>query len=71
MGQDRRTFTLVRPPLQEVEWEVLPPEEKERRAQLEPLFRWIALIMDNLLRVPGTKIPFGLDPLLGSHPRVR
>jgi hypothetical protein len=57
-----------RPPLQEVEWEILPPEEKERRAQLEPLFRWIALIMDNLLRVPGTKFRFGLDPLLGLIP---
>jgi hypothetical protein len=52
----------------EVEWEVLPPEEKERRAQLEPLFRWIALIMDNLLRVPGTKFRIGLDPLLGLIP---
>ena len=59
---------MVRPPLQEVEWEVLPPEEKERRAQLEPLFRWIALIMDNLLRVPGTKFRVGLDPLLGLIP---
>ncbi len=52
----------------EVEWEVLPPEDKERRAQLEPLFRWIALIMDNLLRVPGTKFRFGLDPLIGLVP---
>ena len=57
-----------RPRLQEVEWEVLPPEEKERRAQLEPLFRWIAVIMDNLLRVPGTKFRIGLDPLLGLIP---
>jgi hypothetical protein len=55
-------------PAKEVEWEVLPPEEKERRAQLEPLFRWIALIMDNLLRVPGTKFRFGLDPLIGLIP---
>ena len=52
------------------EWEVLPPEEKERRAQLEPLFRWIAIIMDNLLRVPGTKFRFGLDPLLGLIPGI-
>ncbi len=54
--------------VKEVEWEVLPPEEKERRAQLEPLFRWIALVMDNLLRVPGTKFRFGLDPLIGLIP---
>ena len=53
---------------QEVEWEVLPPEEKEKRAEIEPLFRWLALIMDNFVRVPGTKFRFGLDPLLGLLP---
>ena len=59
-----------RPPLQEVEWEVLPPEEKRKRIQLEPLFRWLALIMDEFLRLPGTKFRFGLDPLLGLLPGV-
>ncbi len=51
-----------------LDWEVLPPEEKRKRAELEPLFRWLALFMDNLLRVPGTKFRFGLDPLLGLLP---
>jgi hypothetical protein len=50
------------------EWEVLPPEEKEKRASLEPLFKWIALIMDGLLRVPGTKFRFGLNPLIDFVP---
>jgi hypothetical protein len=59
-----------RPPLQEVEWEVLPPEEKRKRTQLEPLFRWVALIMDEFLRLPGTKFRFGLDPLLGLFPGI-
>jgi uncharacterized protein DUF4112 len=54
--------------VQEVEWEVLPPEEKEKRSELEPLFRWLALIMDNLLRVPGTNFRFGLDPVMGLLP---
>jgi len=53
---------------QELEWEVLPPEEKQKRAELEPLFRWLALIMDNFLRVPGTQFRFGLDPLMGLLP---
>ncbi len=53
---------------QEVEWEVLPPEEKQKRSELEPLFRWLALIMDNFLRVPGTQFRFGLDPLIGLIP---
>jgi len=57
-----------RPPLQETEWEVLPPEEKRKRQGLEPLFKWLALIMDEFIRVPGTKFKFGLDPLIGLLP---
>jgi Domain of unknown function (DUF4112) len=57
-----------RPPLQEIEWEVLPPGEKRRRQGLEPLFKWISLIMDEFVRVPGTKFKFGLDPLIGLIP---
>jgi len=53
---------------QEVEWEVLPPEEQARKAQLEPLFKWLAQIMDDFLRVPGTRFRFGLDPLIGLIP---
>jgi hypothetical protein len=52
----------------EIEFEVLPPEEKQERSELERLFRWLALIMDNFLRVPGTQFRFGLDPLLGLLP---
>ncbi len=56
------------PPLQEMDWEVLPPEQKQERAALEPLFKWLALIMDDLLRLPGTKFRFGLDPIIGLLP---
>jgi hypothetical protein len=58
------------PPLQEVDWEVLPAEEKSKRAALEPIFKWIAYIMDDVLRVPGTKFRFGLDPLIGLIPGI-
>jgi hypothetical protein len=57
-------------PLREVDWEVLPPEEKRKRQGLEPLFKWIALIMDEVIRVPGTKFRFGLDPLIGLIPGI-
>ena len=57
-----------RPPLQEVDWEVLPPEQKRKREGLEPLFKWLALIMDEFVRVPGTQFRFGLDPLIGLVP---
>ena len=58
------------PPLQEVDWEVLPPEEKRKRQGLEPLFKWIAFIMDEVIRVPGTQFRFGLDPLIGLIPGI-
>lgn len=51
-----------------LEWELLPPEEKKRRAGLEPLFQWLALIMDEFLRLPGTRFRFGLDPIIGLIP---
>lgn len=58
----------TKPEATEVEWEVLPPEEQQKRKELEPLFRWLALVMDNFLRLPGTKIRFGLDPIIGLIP---
>jgi hypothetical protein len=54
----------------DVDWEVLPPEEKRKRQGLEPLFKWLALIMDEIIRVPGTNFRFGLDPLLGLIPGI-
>lgn len=53
-----------------LEWELLPPEEKQKRAQLEPLFKWLALIMDQFLRLPGTKFRFGIDPIIGLIPGI-
>src|SRR3954471_2639443 len=49
----------------DVDWEVLPPEEQGKRKALEPLFKWIAFVMDEIIRVPGTQFRFGLDPLIG------
>src|SRR3954466_4890497 len=54
--------------VQELEFELLPPEEKKRRAGLEPLFKWLALVMDEFVKLPGTKFRFGLDPLIGLIP---
>jgi len=56
------------------EWEVLPPEDRARSERpsdsLESRFRWLALIMDDFLRVPGTKLRFGLDPIIGLLPGI-
>src|SRR5438045_3230698 len=53
-----------------LEWEVLPPEEKQRRSSLESLFRWVALVMDELIGWPNSKFKFGLDPLIGLVPGI-
>lgn len=58
------------PGTKEVEWEVLPPEEKRKRAQVEPVFRWAALIMDGLMRIPGTNRRFGLNPIIDLIPGI-
>ena len=55
--------------VQDAEWEVLPPESKDAKP-VEPLFRWIALLMDDLLRLPGTKFRIGIDPLIGLIPGI-
>ena len=52
------------------EWEVLPPEEKDKRARLEPLFRCVAVVMDELITFPNTKFKFGLDPVIGLVPGI-
>jgi hypothetical protein len=54
------------------EWEVLLPEDRQSRklSGLEPLFRWLALIMDDFLRLPGTSLRFGLDPIIGLLPGI-
>lgn len=58
------------PEVQSVEWELLPPEEKQRRAAVEPLFKWLAVIMDDFLHIPGTNFRFGLDPIIGLFPGI-
>src|SRR4051812_15782111 len=55
--------------VKDVEWEVLPPEQKGV-AGIEPLFRWIAVLMDDLLRLPGTRFKIGIDPLIGLIPGI-
>ncbi|HKS04061.1 MAG TPA: DUF4112 domain-containing protein [Chthoniobacterales bacterium] len=54
----------------DAEWEVLPPEARDKRARLEPLFRWVAIVMDELIALPNSKFKFGLDPLIGLIPGI-
>ena len=64
-------FRSGRPSVEEPEFEVLPPERAGGgRNAVEPLFRWIALLMDDLIRLPGTKFRIGIDPLIGLIPGI-
>ncbi len=38
-------------------------------ADLEPVRRW-ARLLDNQFRIPGTRLTFGLDPIIGLIPGV-
>src|SRR5947209_15963124 len=53
-----------------LEWEVLPPEDRHRRKAAEPIFKWVALIMDRLIRIPGVKRRLGLNPILDLVPGI-
>lgn len=52
--------------------EIIPPGgRKSSSAQGdEPLLKLFAHLLDELFKVPGTKIRFGLDPILGLIPGI-
>ena len=52
----------------EVEWEILPPEDRHRRSSAESAFKWVALLMDRLIRIPGVQKRLGLNPILDLVP---
>src|SRR5437870_13343987 len=51
-----------------LEWEVLPPEDRHHRLAAEPIFQWVALVMDRLIRIPGIQKRLGLLPILDLLP---
>src|SRR6202022_173442 len=52
------------------EWELLPPEDPHRRSSVGALFKRVALIMDDFLRLPWTNFRIGLNPLIDFVPVV-
>lgn len=49
--------------------EIIPPGQSPRRPRLEDRhLEQLAALLDDLFRIPGTEIRFGLDPLLGLLP---
>jgi Domain of unknown function (DUF4112) len=61
--------SLLKPSAQEVEWEVLPPaKESQSRSSVESVFRFVSLVMDRLIRIPGLKKRLGLNPIIDLVP---
>ena len=56
------------PHARELEWEVLPPEDRQRRNSVESAFKWVAVLMDRLIQIPGVKKRLGLNPILDLIP---
>jgi hypothetical protein len=53
----------------DVEWELLPPEDRNRRrSSIEPVFRFVSVVMDRLIRIPGLKKRIGLNPIVDLVP---
>ncbi len=53
----------------DVEWELLPPEDRaRRRSSIESAFRFVSTIMDRLIKIPGLKKRLGLNPIVDLVP---
>jgi hypothetical protein len=53
----------------DVEWELLPPEDRQRRrSSLESVFKSVSVVMDRLIRIPGLKKRLGLNPIVDLVP---
>jgi hypothetical protein len=62
-------------PVREIDVEVLPkspppPPPRPGGPVTDPLAALIAKLMDSILKVPGTNVKIGLDPLIGLIPMV-
>ena len=55
-------------PAREVEFEVLGKDAPQSTISADPFIALIARLMDDMFVIPGTKIRFGLDPLIGLLP---
>jgi hypothetical protein len=60
--------SLLKPSAEEIEWEVLPPEDRQSRSSVESLFKLVSVVMDRLIRIPGLKKRLGLNPIVDLVP---
>lgn len=58
---------MSKPP-REVEIDEVIPPDKQTPDHADPVQKLVAHLLDTLFQIPGTKIRFGLDPILGLLP---
>jgi hypothetical protein len=52
-----------------IEVEVLPPEGKAKQSNdPDPFIRFVSRLLDTFFVIPGTRIRFGLEPIIGLIP---
>src|SRR6202051_5154297 len=52
-----------------IDVEVLPPDGKTKQADdLDPFIKLISRLLDTFFVIPGTRIRFGLEPIIGLIP---
>lgn len=52
----------------DLEWELLPPEDRQKRGSVESIFRFVSVVMDRLIKIPGLKKRLGLNPIVDLVP---
>lgn len=52
----------------DVDWELLPPEDRQKRGSVESIFRTVSVVMDRLIKIPGVKKRLGLNPIVDLVP---
>ena len=52
----------------DVDWELLPPENQQKRGSVESIFRLVSVVMDRLIKIPGLKKRLGLNPIVELVP---
>src|ERR1700730_6451626 len=52
-----------------IDVQVLPPEGKTKQVDdLDPLIKLVSRLLDTVFLIPGTRIRFGLEPIIGLVP---
>src|SRR5436305_7113733 len=52
----------------DVEWELLPPDDRRKGGSAESMFRMVHVVMYRLIKIPGLEKRLGLNPIIDLVP---